>query len=151
MRTFREIVCLSADRSAAEMCKSCREPIGASRMQLATTAKQAIGLIGRARSAVDLILLDVDLPDLDNDEVDALVSRFVEESQSDNDPTSDAPSMESPVWPPHAEQEEDTHETGLALPPEAKGKHSVEPLAEHDPEQAAEGDKKDAAAQEKAE
>ncbi|MCJ8308864.1 MAG: alpha/beta hydrolase [Hyphomicrobiales bacterium] len=93
----------------------------------------------------------IELPELDNDEVDALVSRFVEESQSDPEPVSDTADQDVPVWPPHTANEEDTHENGLALPPEARGGVKVEPLSEHDPEQTAERDQKNATAQEKAE
>ncbi len=65
MCMFKEIVLLSAEGPASATCETLLRPIGVSGVQLAATAKQAIGLVGRADSAVDLILLDADLPDLE--------------------------------------------------------------------------------------
>ena len=92
----------------------------------------------------------IELPELDNDEVNTLVSRYVDESQSDLEPGIETPSMDTPVWPPHAADETDRVDE-LELPPEAKVGRAQVPSPEGEPNQSANGDENDTTAQEKTE
>ena len=101
------------------------------------------GMVRRILGLVQKPQAHVELPALDDDEMDSLVQRFVEESQSDTNPDPDGEDDEIP------ESDLETASLGaaLVLPPEAMHEPGDTALTEHEPEQAAQCNKKDTAAQ----
>ena len=65
MSEFRNVVVFATRADALPICQMISQSVETSQVQMATTAKQAIDLIGARNSSVDLVLLDTDMPDLD--------------------------------------------------------------------------------------